>query len=276
MSRKIWIVTFLAVLLTVSASYAQDSPANQDSPDKFPKPEFITEDGNIDLSKLPEKMPEPMKENFKKADANNDGIVDQDEMKTLKPVFGPRPGGPAFGAPFNGPAFGPRPGGPRNRPGAEPGNFPKPEFITEDGNIDLSKLPEKMPEPMKENFKKADANNDGIVDQDEMKTLKPAFGAPFNGPAFGPRPGTPGKNRPRVDKAGKKRPVSGPRPEGAPSQGKHRGGIEYKLFETMKADIMTEDGKVDIARLVEKIPAFDTNNDGFIDRNEIKAALEKK
>ena len=197
MSRKIWIVTFLAVLLTVSASYAQDSPANQDSPDKFPKPEFITEDGNIDLSKLPEKMPEPMKENFKKADANNDGIVDQDEMKTLKPAFGPRPGGPAFGA-------------------------------------------------------------------------------PFNGPAFGPRPGTPGKNRPRVDKAGKKRPVSGPRPEGAPSQGKHRGGIEYKLFETMKADIMTEDGKVDIARLVEKIPAFDTNNDGFIDRNEIKAALEKK
>ncbi len=90
-------------------------------------------DGKLELAKLPENMPQEMKENFKKADQDEDGFVSMEEMRNL-----PRP------------KF----------------QFPegtKPEFVTDDGNIDVEKLADAI--------KKADKNEDGIVDDSELKEL---------------------------------------------------------------------------------------------------------
>lgn len=153
-------------------------------------------DGKLELAKLPENMPQEMKDNFKKADKDADGFVSMEEMRNL-----PRP---KFQFPEGS----------------------KPEFVNDEGDIDVEKLIEAI--------KKADKNEDGIIDEAELKDLADlirekspmlplfinrvlgaqqgfGFGAPGfgGGPGFGGRPGFGGPNGPRP--GGEGQPGSGPR-----------------------------------------------------------------
>ena len=53
-------------------------------------------------------------------------------------------------------------------------NFLK-QAQTQEGKIDLSKLPEQLPDKIKANFKKADLDKDGYLDQQEQKNIFPRF-----------------------------------------------------------------------------------------------------
>lgn len=169
---------------------------NQPVPFRSPFKDAVTEKKELDLLKL--------EEIFKKADSDNDGFLDKKEQN--KSRIGTR----SFkrpdknrskeeGRPDNsGPDkrrnskknskdfkdFRPadndrslennrRPDENNRRPG-ENGNFLK-QAQTQDGKIDLSKLPAKMPAEMKANLTKADLDNDGFLDQQEQKNIFPRF-----------------------------------------------------------------------------------------------------
>ena len=92
-------------------------------------PQNLFKDGPIDLSKLPEGMPEFMAKDLKAADKDGDGKVTQDEFTTyMKAKFGERQGQrPGPGGQRQG---GPRQGGQRPAP-PQGGNGPAPEAPAE-------------------------------------------------------------------------------------------------------------------------------------------------
>ncbi len=129
-------------------------------------------DGKLDLSKLPEQMPQERKDEMKKADKDGDGFLTMEEMRELFPNRGPQGGfgQPGFG--FGQPGFG-QPGFGFGQPGfGGPQRGPFGDAMT-DGKLDLSKLPEQMPQERKDEMKKADKDGDGFLTMEEMREMFP-------------------------------------------------------------------------------------------------------
>jgi Ca2+-binding EF-hand superfamily protein len=217
-----------AALLASTATFAS-------AQDGAPAPRGPRPERKIELSKLPEQMPQELKDKMKEADKNGDGFVEGEELQGLFPAQGNRPrfGGPGFSpqgqAPrfgFAGPqgpgfrGFGPGPmfGAPGFGPGPQ-GQAPRFGFgdAFKDGKIELAKLPERVPQEQKDKMKAADKDGDGFLTAEEMKALAPKF----ERPAF-----------------------------------------------------LAEGGKIDVAKLTEALKAADKNNDGFIDQDERKDAVD--
>lgn len=134
-----------------------------------------TEDGKIDLSKLPEQMPQQRKDALKAADKDGDGFLNSEELSAVMPARNGRQEGATNrfqGAPQGqqGPRFG--------APGTGVGPFGAPGMMT-DGKLDLSKLPEQMPQERKDAWKAADKDGDGFLTSEEMRDVpRPKFQFP--------------------------------------------------------------------------------------------------
>ena len=89
-------------------------------------------DGKLELSKLPENLPEEVKARFASADKDEDGFLTVEEMQNMP------------------------------RPKFQFSEGQKPDFINDDNAIVIEKLVDSI--------KKADTNNDGLIDTDELKT----------------------------------------------------------------------------------------------------------
>lgn len=89
-------------------------------------------DGKLDLSKLPENLPEDVKTRFISADKDEDGFLTVEEMQNMP------------------------------RPNFQFSEGQKPDFINDDNAIVIEKLLVAI--------KKADTNEDGLIDTDELKT----------------------------------------------------------------------------------------------------------
>ena len=154
-----------AALLASTATFAI-------AQDGGPAPRGPRPERKIELSKLPEQMPQARKDALKAADKDGNGFVEGDELKELAP---PRENGRRFGGPqdpgFGGPGFGPGPQAPR---------FGGPMFgdAFKDGKIEIAKLPERIPQEQKDKMKAADKDGDGFLTAEEMKALAPKFEKP--------------------------------------------------------------------------------------------------
>ena len=158
-------ILFAALLAsTATFAIAQDGGPGP----RGPRPER-----KIELSKLPEQMPQARKDALKAADKDGNGFVEGDELKELAP---PRENGRRFG----GPGFGPGPQGPRfGAPGFGPGpQGPRFGDAFKDGKIEIAKLPERIPQEQKDKMKAADKDGDGFLTAEEMKALAPKFEKP--------------------------------------------------------------------------------------------------
>lgn len=176
-----------AALLASTATFAN-------AQDGGPAPRGPRPERKIELSKLPEQMPQELKDKMKEADKNGDGFVEGEELRGVFPFqgnaprfggFGAGPQGQAprfgFGGP-QGPGFGPGPmfGAPGFGPGPQAPRFGGPMFgdAFKDGKIEIAKLPERIPQEQKDKMKAADKDGDGFLTREEMKELAPKFEKP--------------------------------------------------------------------------------------------------
>ncbi len=164
-----------AALLASTATFAI-------AQDGGPAPRGPRPERKIELSKLPEQMPQARKDALKAADKDGNGFVESDELKELVP---PRENGRRFGAPqgpgFGAPGFGPAPTFGAPGFGAPQGpRFGVPMFgdAFKDGKIEIAKLPERIPQEQKDKMKAADKDGDGFLTAEEMKALAPKFERP--------------------------------------------------------------------------------------------------
>ena len=197
------------LVLTLSAALASAQFATAQGPERGDRPQrpfgdFMaaarTDDGRIDLSKLPDQIPQERKDAFKAADKDNDGFLTREELSAMpRPKFQFREG-------------------------------EKPDFLNDDNAFIVDKAIEAI--------KAADKNKDGIIDEEEQRAaanvvrekspmfprfiallfgdMQGRFGAPNGG--FGP--GMMGQGRPQGDRpqgrAGQR--PQGDRPQGARPQ----------------------------------------------------------
>ncbi len=159
-----------AALLASTATFAS-------AQDGAPGPRGPRPERKIELSKLPEQMPQELKDKMKAADKNGDGVVEGDELRGVFPFQGdvPRFGGPGFGPQGQAPRFGFGGFGPGPQ-----GQAPRFGFgdAFKDGKIELAKLPERIPQEQKDKMKAADKDGDGFLTAEEMKALAPKFERP--------------------------------------------------------------------------------------------------
>ena len=143
------------------------------------------EEGKIDLSKLADsRMPDQMKEALQQADADGDGLLNDEEREAAEAKM---------------------------REMRNPLN----QLKNEEGKIDLSKLADsRMPDPMKEAIQKADADADGFLSEEEVKAFQESMP---RGPRMGG--GRPGSNAPAppAEDATPEAPAATPAPETSPA-----------------------------------------------------------
>ena len=167
--KKTFAIAFALVMSAVTVAFSQDENGRNA---RRPGGNFLaaarTEDGKIDLSKLPEQTPAQRKEALKNADKDGDGFLTPEEMRDAFPGRGNRGG--QNGAPG---ARGGFPGAPNGGPGAGAPRAPFFGGAMTDGKLDLSKLPEQMPQERKDEMKKADKDGDGFLTMEEMRELFP-------------------------------------------------------------------------------------------------------
>lgn len=135
--KKIIAFAFALTFALVSTQIASaQSPERGDRPQP-PRGDFMaalrTDDGRLDLSKLPDQTPPERKEALKAADKDGDGFLTREELRNM-----PRP---KFR--FN--------------------EGERPDFINEDNAFIVDKTIEAI--------KAADKNGDGIIDADEQKAV---------------------------------------------------------------------------------------------------------
>ena len=167
--KKTFAIAFALVMSAATVAFSQDENGRNA---RRPGGNFLaaarTEDGKIDLSKLPEQTPAQRKEALKNADKDGDGFLTPEEMRDAFPGRGNRGG--QNGAPG---ARGGFPGAPNGGPGAGAPRAPFFGGAMTDGKLDLSKLPEQMPQERKDAMKKADKDGDGFLTMEEMRELFP-------------------------------------------------------------------------------------------------------
>ncbi len=164
-------------------------------PPPHPLEEALDTDGDHQLSA---KEIENAAEALKKLDKNENGKIDEDE---LRPRFGGRPGGPGFGGP-GAPSPGGPDGPPRDGEAARPGNPGEmlARIMSFDKNEDGKIAKDELPERMQGMFDRGDANSDGVLDKEELTRIVAAFqgqgqGRGPGGPDAGPQ-GQRGPNGP--------------------------------------------------------------------------------
>lgn len=265
-----------------AAEAASDAPARPVNPMERIRENYEkskNENGDIQIEKAADLMAEDLVKGLKDADKDNDGIVTKEEIESFRPFGRPGPGGPRGPEGRQG-----RRGGRRNADGDRenrgprrgdrgdrgPMRDPLADARTEDGQIDLSKLPERMPEEFRNRFKEADTDGNGLLDADEQATM-------FN-------------RRNRADR-GEGRP--GSRPGGREGRGPRRGpdgggnagprgpfgpmGVVFSAIEKAR----TEDGGLKIDELtaevrqaqIEILKTADSNGDGLLTEEEMKAFM---
>lgn len=156
--KKYLVISLVLVASTATFALSQDRDAQ---PPQFPGGRMLaearTEDGLIDLSKLPKQMPKDCKAALQKADKDGDGFLTEEELKSIAELRSGRRDrdgrGPGFGGPQGGPNFF--------------GDTMK------DGKLDLSKLSEETPQELKDSLKAADKDGDGYLSEDELKNAMP-------------------------------------------------------------------------------------------------------
>ncbi|MBQ1336732.1 MAG: EF-hand domain-containing protein, partial [Thermoguttaceae bacterium] len=174
--KKTFAIAFALVMSAATVAFSQDENGRNA---RRPGGNFLaaarTEDGKIDLSKLPEQTPAQRKEALKNADKDGAGFLTPEEMRDAFPGRGNRGG--QNGAPG---ARGGFPGAPNGGPGAGAPRAPFFGGAMTDGKLDLSKLPEQMPQERKDEMKKADNDGDGFLTMAEMRELftRPRFSFP--------------------------------------------------------------------------------------------------
>lgn len=125
------------------------------------------QDKNGKLSK--DEVPDFLKQHFEAVDKNEDGFIDEEELKgamqALMAAFGPggRDGPGAGLPPFGGPGFGP------GAPGLAPQQLLEQLFKTHDKDEDSKLTEDELPEPLRPLLKELDENEDDALDMDELK-----------------------------------------------------------------------------------------------------------
>ena len=241
--KKALLIAVALIAANAAFAYSQEDGAR---PERRAGGNFLaqarTEDGRIDLSKLPEQMQQERRDSLKAADKDGDGFLSQEEMRDAFPrrnEQGPRPeGAPRFGQgprPEGGPGQG-RPGNGPGQPGPGQPGFGQPRMgqpgfgmgfgpdaIT-DGKLDLSKLSDQIPQERKDALKAADKDGDGFLTAAEMRD------------AF-PRP-------------------------------------KFQFPEGKKPDFIDDDNGIVIEKLVVALKSFDKDNDGVISAEEQKVIAD--
>ncbi|MDO4587749.1 MAG: SUMF1/EgtB/PvdO family nonheme iron enzyme [Planctomycetia bacterium] len=242
-------------------------PIGERRPGMFQRPDFMTEDGQIDLSKIPENIPEEMREQWLQADKDGDGFLNQEERQTL---FGNRGGFPGGSM------------------------FQRPDFMTEDGQIDLSKIPENIPEEMREQWLQADKDGDGFLNQEEqraqweqMRLQRPEFnGQQDNRQRNRNNRQSDQMNSDRRNPNQRNREMSermtppGERPEGTrPEMGRGMNGmVMLRLVSTTIREKTADKESLEISELKkdveEKLNEADLNEDKLLNENELQKLNE--
>ncbi len=144
----------------------------------------LGEDGKLNIEKFRSEFVKLLKE----ADSNNDGVLKEDELQAMQQKAMEKMqeemrermrngGGPQGGMGFGG--FGGR--------GPGQGN-PFDQFKNDQGEIELSKLEDvQLPDQLKQDLKSADADNNGVLSEEELNKFQEEMRARFQN--FGPRGG---------------------------------------------------------------------------------------
>lgn len=135
--NKLFAFTVSLSAALVAAQFAVAQPPEENRGPMPPRGDFFAEardaDGRIDLSKLPEQMPQDRKDALKQADKDGDGFLTPEELRDApRPKFVFKEG-------------------------------ERPDFVNENNEFIVEKTIEAI--------KAADKNNDGIIDADEQKAV---------------------------------------------------------------------------------------------------------
>lgn len=254
-----------------------------------------TDDGKIDLSKLPQSLPAKTAKALVKVDKNKDGFLNEaEEEKIPKNLLSNQP--EQKGRDADRRPEGQRDGAEGRRgPGGEGGHGfnPLDRMKNADGKIELAKLPEQMPEEFKTRFKEADKDKDGFLDETEQKAIAPPRSEDrgnFGGDFFADARTDDGKIdlkkgaevfQKKIVEADKDKDgflsVEEQRTLSILRFGGHdgMGGPGFNPFDRMK----NADGKIELSKLPEQMPEefkarlkkADLDNDGLLDESEQKA-----
>ncbi|MBP5621412.1 MAG: EF-hand domain-containing protein [Thermoguttaceae bacterium] len=246
-----------------------------------------TEDGKIDLSKVPEQMSQQRKDALKAADKDGDGFLDAEEFRATGPARGERQeGGP--GRNQGGPQGQPGPG--FGAPGMGFGPMGGPGMMT-DGKYDLSKMPEQAPQEFKDRMKAADKDGDGFLTCDEMRDAMPPRGDRQPGMGFGPMGGPGMMTDGKLDLS--KLPEQTPQEVKDRMKAADKDGDGFLTFEEMrdmprpkfrfpegkKPDFVNDDNGLIVEKITEALKSFDKDNDGIVneaEQKEMADAIQKE
>ena len=121
-------------------------PGRRNPTDQLRNDEGRIEIAKLDASEIPDQFKESLKENLTKADANGDGILSDEEEAELQKFQREAMRARMFDGLKN-----------------------------DDGQYDLAKLSDRMPDPMKDAIRGADADGDGLLNEEELQAAKDAL-----------------------------------------------------------------------------------------------------
>ncbi len=274
----------LLVASTATISFAQDRDANRRQ--RPTGGNFLaaarTDDGKIDLSKLPEQMPQARKDALKAADKDGDGFLNNEEFRAITPRRNDR----STDASGNEQR--------RNaRQNARQGDAPRADAprpfgdAFKDGKWEIAKVPE----PMQKAFKDADKDGDGFLTMEEMRAMprpegRPGFGFGARDAQAAPRPFGDAFKDGKIEIA--KLPEQTPKQmkDAYVAADKDSDGFltmeelramprpKFAFPEGKKPDFINDDNAFVVEKVVEAIKGCDKNGDGIIDEAEQKEAAK--
>jgi Ca2+-binding EF-hand superfamily protein len=226
--RKLFLGFALAAACGMPTTWGQEPAELFDKLD-------ANKDGVITSDEVPDDKQATFERLVRSGDANGDKKLTKDEL-----IAGLKKLQPAADAP----AAPDRPGGRPGAPGALPNVAPPKEIFTrmdKDGNGKLEK--DEIPERMRENLARIDANSDGVIELAEFEKIGQVFGARRPDGA----PGAP--------------------PDGRPGQGGPVPGSP--VLRALDADGNGEISASEIADAAKALAKLDRNGDGKLTLDEI-------